>query len=206
MNDDLEFGVRLPKRVEQFAAFLSCCSFPLHLPGPIVLAAIRPAAAVQRQARFPRTSVHLRRNSRSLFEINTTSNPTKQAKITSQIPPRTVEIAHSERKIKPTPSQRVRFFTETPTVRKSHLGYGTAASACSRDGRAGVPWSSWNFRMTVGGFVKTSMLGSVLSESLTDSTAFRKWLDSRGIIPRRLRLSRPCPLRIPAWAKEVTRT
>jgi hypothetical protein len=39
-----------------------------------------------------------------------------------------------------------------------------------------VPWSSWNFRMTVGGFVKTSMLGSVLSESLTDSTAFRKCL------------------------------
>jgi hypothetical protein len=36
-----------------------------------------------------------------------------------------------------------------------------------------VPWSSWNFRMTVGGFAKTSMLGSVLSESLTDSTAFR---------------------------------
>ena len=24
MNDDLEFGVRLPKMVEQFAAFLSC--------------------------------------------------------------------------------------------------------------------------------------------------------------------------------------
>jgi hypothetical protein len=40
----------------------------------------------------------------------------------------------------------------------------------------GVPWSSGNFRMTVGGFAKTSMLGSVLSESLTDSTAFRKCL------------------------------
>lgn len=36
-----------------------------------------------------------------------------------------------------------------------------------------MPWSSWNFRMTVGGFAKTSMLGPLLSESLTDSTAFR---------------------------------
>ena len=39
-----------------------------------------------------------------------------------------------------------------------------------------MPWSSWNFKMTVDAFVKTSMLGSVLSESLTDSTAFRKCL------------------------------
>ena len=41
-----------------------------------------------------------------------------------------------------------------------------------------MPWSSWSFRMTVGGFAKASMLGSVLSESLTDSTAFRKCLES----------------------------
>jgi hypothetical protein len=44
--------------------------------------------------------------------------------------------------------------------------------------------------MTVGGFAKTSMLGSVLFESLTDSTAFRKCLVGglpRGIIPGRLR-------------------